>query len=566
MNTFIHGDCLEALQKVPDACVDLCYMDPPFYSNAQYEKVWNDKGETASFNDRWAGGIEHYISWLKERVREIKRVLKPTGSIFVHCDWHADCRIRLQVLEILFGADNFRNHIVWKRNMLWRKYSNSCLDAGTDTIWWFSVGDVYVYHPIYELSAKDPSNSFNKIDDEGRRYTTSQITGHKSLGVSLRRLYEYKGYTPEYGWACDIDKLKELDEKGLLIWKDGVCKRYIRYLDERTERCNSLWTDIQAVCGSSKERIGYPTQKPEALVERIIKMASNEGDVVLDPFCGGGTTCVAAQRLGRQWIGIDASVVAIDVSQMRMHKTFGRDGAPFAVKFERYDYDKLRTMNANDFADFICGHVGGRSNSKKSDDDGIDGWLSDDTPVQVKRSDGVGKNVVKNLWSSVQTYDKALYEKNKAQGKAVGVVYGFSFSRAAREQQALLLNQENVLIDLVEIEKIVPMDKKPAVELEFNDLTEVPEGGFALPVSSRLIEIVAASSANCAANYAWDFAYDRERGFRAEHLICPDGRVVRELEAGVHEIAVKVVDNAGIENIEAARVVVNGGIHKHSRK
>jgi SAM-dependent methyltransferase len=376
-------------------------------------------------------------------------------------------------------------------------------------------------------------------------------------------MFEYKGYTPPYGWTASLEELKKLDAKGLLIWRSGECKSYKRYLDERTESINNLWLDISSVKGNAKERIGYATQKPEALVERIIKMASNEGDVVLDPFCGGGTTCVAAQRLGRQWIGIDASVVAIDVSQMRMHKTFGRDGAPFAVKFERYDYNKLRAMSPNDFADFICAHLGGRSNSKKSDDGGIDGWLSDDTPIQVKRSDGVGKNVVKNLWSSVQTYDKALYEKNKAQGKAVGVVYAFSFSRQALEERSLLENQHGVIIELLEIEKIVPMAKALSIEIKICDLTAVPPGGYPLPLSSRRIEFIAKVTSNDgrqAVNYAWDFAYDRLSGFNAEDMICLDGRVVRELEAGVHEIAVKVVDDSGIENIEAARVVVNGGV------
>jgi hypothetical protein len=292
-------------------------------------------------------------------------------------------------------------------------------------------------------------------------------------------------------------------------------------------------------------------------------MASKQGDMILDPFCGGGTTCIAAQRLGRQWIGIDASAAAIDVSQMRMRKNFGSHGSTFEVKFERYDYNKLRTMNANDFADFICAHIGGRSNTKKSADGGIDGWLPDDTPIQIKRSDAIGKNVIKNLWSSVQEYDKSLYEKNKAAGKPVGVVYAFSFSKAAWEARSLMKNQHGVIIDLVEIEKLVPMTTALKIELKAQDLNPTPAGGYALPMPTHTIEFSANIKDNTnqqAANCAWDFNYDKNKGFNADELLYNKGKITRTMEAGIYNIAVKVVDDQGVETIEAIRLIVNGGV------
>jgi DNA modification methylase len=272
MNTFIHGDCLEALQKVPDACVDLVIMDPPFFSNSIYERIWNDKGEIASFKDRWSGGKQKYIAWLKERVREIKRVMKPTASIFVHCDWHANAEIKIDVMNKLFGESNFINEIIWSYQGTGE--SKRYLKKKHDTIWYYSMSKDYYF---------DPDNATEPTKDSSRK------------------------------------RYNKTDEKG--AYKDirhpdgSVHRQYYR----EEMRLRDVW-DMPILNADAAERIGYPTQKPEALYERIIRMASREGDVVLDPFCGGGTTCVAAQRLGRQWIGIDASDMAIRMSTIRLRK------------------------------------------------------------------------------------------------------------------------------------------------------------------------------------------------------------------------------------------------------
>ncbi|MDR3351006.1 MAG: site-specific DNA-methyltransferase [Prevotellaceae bacterium] len=269
VNKLILGDNLEILKAMDRETVDLIYLDPPFFSNRDYEVIWGDEGEVRSFQDRWAGGIEHYIAWLKERVIEMHRVLKPTGSIFLHCDWHANAYIRVEILDKIFGRSNFRNEIIWHYRR-WTGMANT-FQKLHDTIYFYSKTDTYIFNPQYT------------------EYTEGSIDRKKS-GV-LHRFK--KGNDPV------LISDKELDEKGV--------------------RENDVW-QIPFVAPSAKERIGYPTQKPMALLERIIKCASNEGDLVLDPFMGGGTTIAVADKLNRKWIGIDQSVQAVKVTELRLHQ------------------------------------------------------------------------------------------------------------------------------------------------------------------------------------------------------------------------------------------------------
>jgi hypothetical protein len=393
-------------------------------------------------------------------------------------------------------------------------------------------------------------------------------------------MYEYKGYMPKYGWLVDIKTLEDMDKEGLLLWKDGVCTRYKKYLDEREERVNSVWTDI--ITARGKERIGYPTQKPEALVERIVRCASNEGQIVLDPFMGGGTTMVVADKLKRQWIGIDSSAVAVRVTEMRLNKTQDMMSEPFAVQLHKYDYDTLRNMEAHSFADFIIGQFGGTPNIKKVGDGGIDGYTSDsvppplsstggntiagkvlwtavneNTPIQVKRSDGVGRNVIDNFMSAVRRYDSRLFEKNKAAEQPVGYIIGFSFGSGLIQEVSRLKIKEGIIIKLVKVEEIVPIAHKPALNVAYNTLGR--EGG------NWKIEFTA--TAQCdgdskISNYAYDFKYKPDQGFDADQYICPDGKAIQEFGVGTHNIAVKVVDDEGLESVEAFTLVVNGGVKR----
>ncbi|MCL1850181.1 MAG: site-specific DNA-methyltransferase [Bacteroidetes bacterium] len=330
-NKLILGDNLEIMRTLETESVDLIYLDPPFFSNRNYEVVWGDDGEVRSFQDRWAGGMEHYIAWLKERVIEMHRILKPTGSIFLHCDWHANANIRVDILDKIFLSQNFRNEIIWHYRR-WTGKSNN-FQRLHDTIFFYSKTSDYKFNVLYT------------------DYTEGSID--RKQGGVLHRFK--KGEEPL------LVSDKEIDEK-------GVCE-------------NDVW-QIPFVAPSAKERIGYPTQKPETLLQRIIECASNEGDIVLDPFVGGGTTIAVADKLKRKWIGIDQSVAAIKVSDLRLKNQQDLYSEPYDLQLRIYNYNDLRNMDAFIFETMIIEKFGGIANAKQRNDLGLDG--TDKIKLQVE--------------------------------------------------------------------------------------------------------------------------------------------------------------------------------------
>jgi len=321
-NKLILGDNLEKLKNFENECVDLIYLDPPFFSNRNYEIIWGDDGEIRSFQDRWAGGIEHYLDWLKERVEQMHRILKPTGSIFLHCDWHADAYIRVNILDKIFLQQNFRNHIVWKRNFTKKgsQFKMTRYAQNTDTIFFYSKSDKYYFETprIKNLDDDAVLKMYDKIDENGKRYKSEPIELPKMM-ARKNLIFQYKGYTPKYGWMMNEEKLNELDKQNKIFFTKNGKPRRKNFLDDYSGlEVDNQWFDILPVGQVQSEIIGYPTQKPEALLQRIIECASKEGDLVLDPFVGGGTTIVVADKLKRKWIGIDQSVAAIKVSDLRL--------------------------------------------------------------------------------------------------------------------------------------------------------------------------------------------------------------------------------------------------------
>jgi DNA modification methylase len=270
INKLILGDNLEILKGIEDETVDLIYLDPPFFSNRNYEVIWGDAGEVRSFQDRWSGGMSHYIDWLDERVKQMYRVLKQTGSFYLHCDWHANAYIRVRILDRLFGENNFRNEIIWCYNG--PANTSKVFPQKHDTIYRYSKSNDFIFNKDEILIPYDEATL------KRRSYAETKKKGIQFQGKDME---EYlKGRVP-FDWWSGINSGGQI---------------------------------------SSKERIGYPTQKPEALLERIIKASTNEGDIVLDPFVGGGTTVAVADRLNRKWIGIDQSVAAVEVTELRSNK------------------------------------------------------------------------------------------------------------------------------------------------------------------------------------------------------------------------------------------------------
>jgi hypothetical protein len=291
-------------------------------------------------------------------------------------------------------------------------------------------------------------------------------------------------------------------------------------------------------------------------MERIIKCASNEGDIVLDPFMGGGTTVAVAERLGRRFIGIDQSAVAVKVTELRLQKQMDLFSELCLVHLHKYSYNKLRYEDAFEFQDWIVQQFGGVPNPKKRGDSGIDG-KKENIPIQVKRSDNVGRNVIDNFLSAIKREDKKLYDKSVKEKKTVGYIIAFSFSSGARQEAARLKVKENIVIELIEVGKIVAVADGPAeITIKMRELSRDMKGNVEIEFSAKTAN---GSEINF---YTWDFNYDEEQGFASTVMIDKTGKAIHTFKAGEHTIAVKAVDNEGLESVETFKLKVNGVVKK----
>ncbi|MGI9296872.1 MAG: DNA methyltransferase [Gammaproteobacteria bacterium] len=341
-------DNLLFLRGMDSECVDLIYLDPPFNSKTKYNEPLGDAdGRRAVFNDTWrmdmvkaewqkkieilhpslakvldaAGAAGHrsdrpYLIYMAIRLLEMRRVLKPTGGIYLHCDPTMSHWLKL-LLDCVFGADNFRNEIVWLRATK-PKHSPASFGSFSDHVFFYVKSPGGVFHPqkagISEADAKD---RFREVEGEtGRRYYLRSLDIDRRDGRKGRALAVFgKKYEPKNAWQWSQATVNARLEENprLIVEKNGELffKQY-----ENGTPVHSVWTDISPE--SPKRLTGYPTQKPVALLERIILASSNSGDVVLDPFCGCATACIAAEKLGRRWIGMDVSPVAFDMVKKRL--------------------------------------------------------------------------------------------------------------------------------------------------------------------------------------------------------------------------------------------------------
>lgn len=529
-NELILGDNLEIMRQLPSESIDLIYLDPPFFSNRNYEVIWGDEGEIRSFQDRWSGGIEHYIGWLKERVQEMHRLLKPTGSIFLHCDWHADAYIRVYILDKIFGEKNFRNEIVWHYKSFHGNVK-TYFAKKHDSIFFYTKSDKWTFHRLFD------DDNEGTIDFE--RWNSYLVDGVKILGSNMP-MQDSRFMRFYRRWVKENKRLPEPT--------DVVYEVVGQALD-------TVW-DIKPVDPKSSDRIGYPTQKPESLIERILHAVTNEGDLVLDPFVGGGTTVAVADRLKRRWIGIDQSVQAVKVTEMRLYKQRDLFSAPFTVKLHKYDYDLLRYKDAFDFETWIVQQYGGMPNTKQRGDFGIDGRTREGLPIQVKRSDNIGRNVIDNFRSACERFDAALFEKNKNSGQPIGVLIAFSFGAGSIQEVARLKLQQNIIIELKRVDEIVPIAKKPKLSVNLKDLGADEKG-------HREIEFTAIGESDAGIEmYSWDWDFSETSGFKPEILLDKAGLQVRKFKPGAYIIAARVFDNEGLESTEVIRLKVNGEIKR----
>ena len=411
-NLLYYGDNLDVLHRhVPDASVDLVYLDPPFNSNATYNVLFGDaKGERSAaqiqaFDDTWhwdssaaaafdqvlsAGGqpaeamrafqmllgngdMLAYLSMMAPRLMELRRVLRPTGSIYLHCDPTASHYLKV-LMDAVFGPEHFRNEISWRRT---NPKSNTATNFANsrDVLLRYSKTDVCTFNPVFgEHDPEYVDRAYRYRDAEGRRYRLLPLLNPNKDRPNLT--YEFMGVTRVWRWTRE--RMERALADGLVVQtKPGAPPQYKLYLEDSHGRTVTTdWHDIKPI--TSHEMLGYPTQKPEALLERIIAASSNAGDVVLDPFCGCGTAVVAAQHLGRRWIGIDITHLAVNLVRTRLRDTFG-DAVSFKVVGEPTTTDGAQDLADSEpwqFQVWALGLVGARpAELKKGADKGIDGRL-----------------------------------------------------------------------------------------------------------------------------------------------------------------------------------------------
>jgi len=335
----------------------LIYIDPPFDVGADFsmEIEIGDEAftkqpsvlEELAYRDTWGKGADSFIAMIYERLILARDLLAEDGSIYIHCDWRVNAFIKI-VLNEVFGAGRFVNEITWRRT---RTHNDATSWAAiADTILFYSKSEDFIWNEQYiEQSEEDIETRYRFTDENGRRYRLGPID---SPNPRPNMMYEWKGFMPpKKGWRYSREKMAELDKAGLIYYPDSKEKRPATklYLDEsKGSLVGTVWTDISALQASATQRLDYPTQKPEALLERIIKASSNEGDLVADFFTGSGTTLAVAEKLGRKWIGSDLGKFAIHTSRKRMIgvqrelKKAGKDYRAFEIlnlgKYERQHY------------------------------------------------------------------------------------------------------------------------------------------------------------------------------------------------------------------------------------
>lgn len=395
------ADNLDRLPEFPDECVDLVYLDPPFFSNRQYEVIWGDEAEIRSFEDRWKGGIEYYVEWMRDRLVHMHRVLKPTGLLYLHCDPTASHYLKV-MLDGVFGRPNFRNEIIW------------C----------YAGGGI-------------PRKDFPRKHDVILRYTKDKGSDY---------FYEpvYRPYSPGTVQRGRTQVKGKYFEEGLR--KEGT-------------PINDWWVDLPKITSpTDPEKVGYPTQKPEVLLERIIGTSTKRGDVVLDPFCGCGTTIAVAEQLQRQWIGIDISPTAVNLMERRM----ARLGATATTYGLPRTLEDLRGLKHFEFQNWVIQRVYGRHHRKKTGDFGIDGYsFLEDLPIQVKQVDTVDRPVL-------DAFETAIVRE----GKHKGYVVAFGFSRGAHEEAARAKREglEIALVEVADLLKGPDLEPRPGLSQMLADL------------------------------------------------------------------------------------------------
>jgi site-specific DNA-methyltransferase (adenine-specific) len=452
-NALYYGDNLVWLRKhdnFPSKSVDLIYLDPPFNSNADYNVIFSEpsgaesQAQLRAFDDTWkwdneasaiaqnelaqrSPELSDFISWLGRqrgktyqstaaylgmmavRLIELHRVLKESGSIYLHCDSTASHYLKM-VMDSIFGADNFRNEIVWKR-------FNFHADAKrfgkvSDRILFYSKSAAYKFNRIRaDFSKEYVDSKFTHYEPDGRRFRLSDLNPPAGRGP----VYEYHGVTK--AWRYTKEKMLKLEAEGRIYTGSKVpqLKRYLKELEGQA--IHDMWSDIPLINSQAKERLGYPTQKPEALLERMIEASSDEDDIVLDPFCGCGTALIAANKLKRKWIGIDITHLAIFLIEQRLKDSFGESiKDTYKVYGNPEDVESAKDLWRRDPKEFelwALSLVKARPRARDGGVDGVLGFVDEGRQtkrivVQVKGGENLAPTIIRDLIGTVDDEKAAI--------------------------------------------------------------------------------------------------------------------------------------------------------------
>ncbi|MFD8540955.1 DNA methyltransferase [Streptomyces rubrogriseus] len=463
-NHLYYGDNLDVLRRhVQSESIDLVYLDPPFNSARNYNVIFARDGsqrieseaaaQIEAFEDTWVwtpeterqygeyvnGGLplsvaealtamrtllgendaSAYLVNMAPRLVELHRALKATGSLYLHCDPTMSHYLKV-LLDAIFGAVNFRNELIWQRTGS-KGLTTRRLATNHDVILAYQKGPGAKWNTDaafvpYDEQNLDPKTDakYSLRDPDGRRYELKDITNPNPNRPNLT--YEFLGVTRVWRWTKE--RMQAAYDAGLIVQSaPGRVPRVKRYLDEqRGKPYGDVWSDIAPINSQAAERLGYPTQKPLVLLERIIELTTEPGDVVLDPFCGCGTTVDAAQKLGRQWVGIDVTYIAVDLIEKRLTATYGEDvRSGFVISGIPRDKEGAYALfreNPFDFERWAVSMVGGQPNAKQVGDRGVDGVARfplggkgniGKVIISVKGGKNINPSMVRDLAGTVQT-------------------------------------------------------------------------------------------------------------------------------------------------------------------
>jgi DNA modification methylase len=536
-NRLFFGDNLHIMRQLPSKSIDLIYIDPPFFSGRNFNVIFGDKNEIRSFSDIWEGGMPGYLIWLNTRLYEMKRLLKDTGSIYIHLDWHASHYVKTE-MDKIYGVDNIISEIIWNYGTAsGGRAAGSKHVKSHDTILVYAKNyGEHVYNKLYTAySEKYIRERFIYKDKDGRIYRTRK----RDTGIVTKQ-----------------------------------------YLDESPGvPLSTVWNDITQIYGMhlakrKKEEIGYPTQKPETLLERIINTSSNEGEIIADFYCGGGTTPVVAQKLNRRWIACDQSRIAVSITADRITRLFENNisllekSPDFTVEhWGIYEAPKLEQYPVEKFKEFVVKAFGGKTESISTSIHGVRKGV----PLYV----GEPSRKTKITKDDVVKFSEAIFKERRAN---YGTILAWNFAPDARKAAEILAARENKRIDFVRLSliRLEDDDFRQHVVSKHKDYDELlifiqpPEVRISYERISKLnyrfdvSETVSLNRDGVIANVQWDFDYKDRFSSSEGFAFLRDKKTGRPIliadyefsKAGKKRIACSVQDDQGGERTEIMEIEV----------